>query len=159
MSKEMPAKKIARTKSAPRLVVAFGMVLVGIGLIVFGARGVLLDKVYIRTPKMLIRAEVADDETERVEGLSGRSGLDANKAMLFVFEKPGIQGIWMKDMKFAVDIVWLDGNKKVIKIEENVKPSSYPEIYGPPVKSLYVIEFASGQTSVLGVKINQTLSW
>ncbi|MEK7472271.1 MAG: hypothetical protein AAB624_03435 [Patescibacteria group bacterium] len=49
-------RKTVTTKSAPRLALAFGMVLIGLGLIGFGLRGVLEDRVYIRTPKMLIKA-------------------------------------------------------------------------------------------------------
>lgn len=159
MSKEMPVKKIVRTKSALKLALAVGMVLVGLGLVIFGLRGVLHNKVYIKTPKALIRAEVADDETERVLGLSGRDGLAENKAMLFVFEEPETHGIWMKDMKFAIDIVWLNKDKKVITISSNVKPDSYPKRYFPDSDSKYVIELAAGQASKLGIKTHQTLSW
>lgn len=159
MSKEMPAKKIVRTKSAPKLVLALGMVLVGAGLIVFGLRGVLEDKVYIKAPKMLIQAEVADDEAERTLGLSGRSSLSAGRAILFVFDKPGIHGIWMKDMKFAVDIVWLDSNKKVVAVEPRALPESYPKIFSPDEESLFVIELAQGRASELGIKVDEILSW
>lgn len=147
------------TKSVPRATLALSMVLVGLGLVVFGLRGVLEDKVYIRTPGMLIKAEVADDEAERTSGLSGRDGLNANRAMLFIFEEPGIHSIWMKDMKFPIDIVWLDSEKKVIAIERNVAPDTYPKVFGSKDKSLFVIELAEGQASKLGVRISQKLSW
>lgn len=135
------------------------MVLLGVGLLVFGLRGVLEDKVYIRIPKMLIRAEVADEEAERILGLSGRKGLNAGRAMLFIFDKSDTHGIWMKDMKFAIDIVWLDSAKKVIAIESNVQPDSYPKVYESKTKSLFIIELAAGQASKLGIKVGQILSW
>lgn len=155
----MPAKKTVRTKSAPKLVLAVGMVLVGLGLVVFGLRGVLEDRVYIRTPKMLIRAEVADTEAERTTGLSGRDGLSANRAMLFVFDKPDIHGIWMEGMKFAIDIVWLDHDKRVVTVQANVKPSSYPKVFEPKSESLYVIELAAGRAAELNIIVGQILSW
>lgn len=155
----MLTKKIAKTKSAPKPVLAVGMVLVGVGLVVFGLRGVLEDKVYIRTPKMLIRAEVSDDNTERTLGLSGRNSLSAGRAMLFVFDKPELHGIWMRDMKFAIDIVWLDSSKEVVAIQANAKPSSYPKVFQPRVKSVYVIELANGRAVELGIKVGQILSW
>lgn len=159
MLNETPNKKTVRTKSAPRLFLALGMVLVGVGLVIFGMRGVFEEKVYIRTPRMLVRAEVADEEAERVLGLSGRSGLNAGRAMLFIFDKSDTHGIWMKDMKFAIDIVWLDSAKKVIAIESNVQPDSYPKVYESKNKSLYIIELAAGQASKLGIKLGQVLSW
>ncbi len=159
MSKEMLNKKIVRTRSAPRLVLAVGMVLVGVGLVAFGLGGVLEKKVYIRTPKMLIRAEVSDDQTERTLGLSGRDNLSGGRAMLFVFDEPGTHGIWMKGMKFPIDIVWLDKNKRVVTIVPNVQAASYPKVFEPSEPSLYVIEFASGRSSELGIKTNQILHW
>lgn len=159
MVTELAEQEVEKTKSALRLGLAIGMVLVGLGLVVFGLRGVLQDKVYIRTPKALIRAEVADDEAERVLGLSGRDGLADNRAMLFVFDEPDIHGIWMKDMKFAIDIVWLDSNKKVISIEPNVTPDTYPKVFEPKSNSLYIIELAKNQASKLGIKVGQILSW
>lgn len=108
---------------------------------------------------MLIRAEVADEEAERILGLSGRKGLNAGRAMLFIFDKSDTHGIWMKDMKFAIDIVWLDSAKKVIAIESNVQPDSYPKVYESKTKSLFIIELAAGQASKLGIKVGQILSW
>jgi uncharacterized membrane protein (UPF0127 family) len=61
--------------------------------------------------------------------------------MLFVFDAPQRQGFWMKDMKFAIDIVWLDESKSIVHIESNVLPSSYPQIYRPDARAKYVIEF------------------
>lgn len=159
MSNTMPVKKIVKTKSAPRLYLALGTVLVGLGLVVFGLRGVLEEKVYIRTPKMLIRAEVADDEDERFLGLSGRDSLAVDRGMLFIFEKPDVNGIWMRDMRFAIDAVWLDSGKKVIAVERNVSPESYPKVFGPSGDSLYVIELEEGRASELDIKLGETLSW
>ena len=159
MLKETPAKKIVRTKSAPRLLLALGMVLVGVGLMVFGLRGVLEDRVYIRTPKMLIKAEIADDEEERVKGLSGRDSLDVDEGMLFIFDTPDEHGIWMRDMKFPIDVVFLDSNKKVIMIEEEVNPDNFPQIYAPEKPTKYIIELHSGTAINLGIKVGQILSW
>lgn len=159
MLNETPNKKIEKIKSAPKLVVAIGMVVVGVGLIAFGVRGVISPKVYIRTPKILLNAEVADDQNERTLGLSGRNGLSANQVMLFVFDKPDTYGMWMKDMKFAIDIVWLDSNKKVVEIEANVNPDSYPRVYKPASNSQFIIELAEGRAKELGIENGQTLSW
>ncbi|MEK7472289.1 MAG: DUF192 domain-containing protein [Patescibacteria group bacterium] len=152
-------RKTVTSKSAPRLVLAFVMVLAGLGLVVFGLRGVLEEEVFVRTPNMLIRAKVADDEAERTLGLSGRDGLDGNRAMLFIFDKPDIHSIWMKDMKFAIDIVWLDEDKKVVSIDAGVKPDTYPKKFKPDTPSKYVVEFAEGRASELGIKVDQILSW
>ena len=47
-----------------------------------------------------------------MKGLSGRDNLADDEGMFFVFEKSDIYPFWMKDMKFAIDIIWImeDGN-------------------------------------------------
>jgi len=87
---------------------------------------------------------IADTPSERTQGLSGRESLAENQAMLFVFDYPDYHKIWMKDMKFPIDVIWLDENKKITHIEENISPETYPATFFPPEKSLYIIEAYAG---------------
>jgi len=102
---------------------------------------------------------VSNTEELRTKGLSGRT--DLNGAMLFVFNTPSKYGFWMKDMNFPIDIVWLDSEKTVVHIENNVLPESYPKVFFPPLDSLYVLEFNSGfaieNNLTVGKKIEFTL--
>lgn len=87
---------------------------------------------------------IADTEEKREKGLGNRDSLPKNKGMLFVFDKIDIYGFWMKNMRFAIDIVWLDENKKIVHIEKNVLPDTFPNTFIPTQKSLYVIETNAG---------------
>jgi uncharacterized membrane protein (UPF0127 family) len=78
-----------------------------------------------------IKVDLALTEAEQEQGLSGRQSLAANEGMLFVFASPGDYQFWMKDMNFPIDMIWLDQNLKVIYIEKNATPISYPETFGP----------------------------
>jgi uncharacterized protein len=93
---------------------------------------------------VVLNIEVASTDAERQQGLSGRDGLGGNEGMLFIFEKRGYYGFWMKDMKFAIDMAWLDKNKKIIFIRNNVSPDTYPKSFGPSEPSLYVLETNAG---------------
>ncbi|MBI5465670.1 MAG: DUF192 domain-containing protein, partial [Candidatus Kerfeldbacteria bacterium] len=55
-----------------------------------------------------LTVEVADSLSSRVQGLSGRDKLGPNHGMLFLFSSPGQYEFWMKDMKFALDFLWLN---------------------------------------------------
>ena len=92
---------------------------------------------YLEVPLSLI---IANDPDSREKGLSGKEKLLPDSAMLFVFQQPDRYGIWMKDMKFPIDIIWLDENYKVVYFKENARPDSYPEIFLSPKKALYVLE-------------------
>ena len=61
--------------------------------------------------------------------------------MVFVFSAEGQRCFWMKDMNFAIDMVWLDSKKRVIALEQNVQPDSYPDSYCHD-GAQYVVEFA-----------------
>jgi uncharacterized membrane protein (UPF0127 family) len=64
--------------------------------------------------------EIADNDTKRQKGLSGRDKLDEKDGMLFIFPRSDYYNFWMNEMKIPLDFVWIDGNK-VIDLTENVQ--------------------------------------
>lgn len=91
-----------------------------------------------------VRVMLADTPQKRTRGLSGSAGLDSDEGMLFIFPKDGIYGFWMKDMHFAIDILWLSSDGTVVHIEENVSPESYPASFDPGKPARYVLELQAG---------------
>lgn len=83
---------------------------------------------------------VASTPEARARGLSETSQLDPNNGMLFVFDDIADHGIWMKDMNYPIDIVWLSDSKHVVHIEKNISPDTYPEIFRPSQPAKYVLE-------------------
>ncbi len=95
----------------------------------------------------LVSVEVADTIASRTQGLSGRDSLGINSGLLFVFDEPEEVGIWMKDMKFPIDIIWIDEEGVVIDVVEGATPESYPTVYTPYRDATYVLEVNSGFAS------------
>lgn len=91
-----------------------------------------------------LKIEIADTPDERQLGLSGRDGLPENHGLLFVFEKADTYGIWMKDMTFAIDVIWLSEDMRVVHIERSVAPESFPKVYRPDEPALFVLETPAG---------------
>ncbi len=104
-----------------------------------------------------LSADLAVTEDEQEKGLGGRSSLGDNQGMLFVFDKPDYISIWMKDMLFPIDIAWLDKDFKVITVQEDVSPNTYPKSYTPEKPSLYVLEVNAGYFKEHGVSAGDTL--
>jgi len=48
----------------------------------------------------------------------------------------------MKDTPIALDMLWIDSDKKIVSIKKNAKPCGLYQcdIIDPKVKSLYVLE-------------------
>lgn len=108
-----------------------------------------------------IYVEVADTIEKRSLGLGKRSGLKNGWGMLFVFEKRKHHRFWMKDMKFPLDIVWLD-NHKIVHILRDVQPvksGDSPPIMRPPVVCNFVLEINAGHASELKLHVGQRLNY
>ena len=99
----------------------------------------------------------ADSEMTRARGLSGLDALPQGRGMLFIFDTLDFWGIWMKEMRFPIDIVWLDSNFSVVHVEKNADPATYPSIFFPKKKAKYVIELPKGDTDRLNIVVGQTL--
>lgn len=108
-----------------------------------------------------LNIEIAGTDAKRVQGLSDKVGLTENEGMLFVFDKEGYYGFWMKDMNFSIDIAWLDKNKKITHIEKNVLPKTYPKVFyalknEEPILNLYVLETKASFFEKYGIKIGDS---
>ncbi len=105
-----------------------------------------------------IAVTVADDEAERMKGLSGVRSLRDLQGKLFIFERDGNHGIWMKDMLIPLDILWIDKDLKVIHIEENVYPETYPTVFAPSIDARFVLEMNAHFVSSLKIKVGDRLT-
>ena len=83
------------------------------------------------------------------------SPIDPNA--LFIFEDNQKHGIWMKDMLFSLDILWLDQSLKVVHIERDISPETFPSIYSPEVRSGFVLELNAGETELYNINIGDSL--
>lgn len=90
--------------------------------------------------KTPLRVYVVRHEAERIRGLSGRTSLGPTEGMLFVFAENDYHGIWMKDMKFPIDIMWIDEKGTIIDAVESALPESFPRVFEPKIPARYVIE-------------------
>ncbi len=114
--------------------------------------------VEVQIGNVVIQAEVADNSIERVRGLLGREELPENTGMLFIFDKPGFHGIWMKDMLFPIDIVWISEDFIVVHIEEDISPETYPEVFEPGEEARYILETNAGFAAENNVLLGETIS-
>ena len=84
--------------------------------------------------------------------------------MLFVFENKGTYGFWMKDMEFAIDIIWIDENKNIVDIVENAAPQPGKKekeltVYKPRNDALYVLEVNAGLSNLNNLQIGDKVAF
>ncbi|MGQ0810041.1 MAG: DUF192 domain-containing protein [Nitrospiraceae bacterium] len=111
----------------------------------------------IKTPNgVTIHAELADTTLKRAQGLMYREHLSNDRGMLFIFGDAQLWTFWMKNTKIPLDIIWMDGKKKIIHIERNVPictrtDDGCPQ-YQPHEVAEYVLEIAGGRADALNLK-------
>jgi len=96
------------------------------------------------------------------KGLAVKNQLKEDEAMLFIFEESAKQSFWMKDMKFPIDIMWLDSDGKVVHIEQNLQPCIPVLIclsYSPDINSQYVLETVAGFTQRHNVNVGTDIDF
>ena len=103
-----------------------------------------MTSIYISGPQISrFIVEVVNTPEALSQGLSGRTTLLPRQGMLFVFPTNTVHNMWMPNMYFPLDIVWIDQNKTIIKIYENVVPCSGTHncmSYSSVKPALYAIE-------------------
>jgi uncharacterized membrane protein (UPF0127 family) len=107
----------------------------------------------------ILKTQVAKTEVDREKGLGSKKCIEDNQAMLFEFEESGYYPFWMKDMKFPIDIIWLDSNKKVVTTKTNILPSTYPRTFTNTKPAQYVLELKAGNTNNLDISNKTNVSF
>ncbi|MCC7289792.1 DUF192 domain-containing protein [bacterium] len=109
----------------------------------------------IKVGDQKLMVNLAETEQERSKGLSGRERLDGEEGLLFVFSRDVQSPFWMRDMKFAIDIIFIDQNFFVTGIKNDAQPCESilkcPLII-PNDKYRYVLEVNSGYANLHGIK-------
>lgn len=116
---------------------------------------IVFRQVVINGEQMMIE-EVGDSQSLKL-GLAKYDYLPINQGMLFVFQEDDYHGIWMKNMKFPIDIIWLDEDFSVVDIIDNVRPESYPKVFYPKDLARHVLELNAGRVEELEIIIGDNL--
>ncbi len=87
-----------------------------------------------------IKVTIADELREQKQGLSGVVELGQFEGKLFIFPQEDFYSMWMKDMLFPIDIFWINNNMRVVHIEQNVSPDTYPDSFTSTEPARFVLE-------------------
>ena len=101
--------------------------------------------------------EVVENEDDKKRGLSGRSNIRDDQGMIFIYAEQDRRCMWMKDMNFSIDIIWLDENEVISHIEANVTPETYPNSFCGETDAKYVIELKGGVADSNGVRVGDNV--
>lgn len=94
--------------------------------------------------------ELAATEAEREKGLMYRKSLPEGQGMLFDFYRDQEVGFWMKNTYIPLDMIFIRGDGRILRIAENTEPLSEKIVpSGGPVRA--VLEVIGGTARKLGI--------
>ncbi|MGB7295950.1 MAG: DUF192 domain-containing protein [Candidatus Aminicenantales bacterium] len=108
-----------------------------------------------------VTAELAVTVEARARGLMFREEIQEDQAMLFLFEDEDIHSFWMKNMRFSIDILWLDRERRIVHLEASVPPCLREPCpsYAPGAPAAYVLELRSGSAEKHGLSESDRLEF
>lgn len=110
-----------------------------------------------------LELEVVNTPDSITLGLSGRDKIGAD-GMLFVFGQPRRPVFWMKEMKFNLDLIWINEGK-IVEITPNVPaPAVTTPLYELPTYTPQqavdmVLEVEAGNAKLWNVQAGDTITF
>ncbi|MFC1567122.1 DUF192 domain-containing protein [bacterium] len=111
-------------------------------------------KLLNKTQNSLLTENMQEANTifKKIKGLLGRKSIGEDECLLI----PGAKQIHCFFMRFPIDIVFLDKNKKIIKIYKNFKPYRMTSFI---FFAKHVLEFKVGFCESKNTKLGDALEW
>lgn len=89
-----------------------------------------------------LKVEVADTDPHRARGLMHRDKLGSDDGMLFVFEEPAYQSMWMKNTLIPLSVAFIDRQGRILNILDMEPQTLDSHMSAGP--ALYAIETNKG---------------
>ncbi|MCL4501540.1 MAG: DUF192 domain-containing protein [Deltaproteobacteria bacterium] len=113
---------------------------------------------WVTVGKVKVKAEVVGTPEKLYLGLGKRPSLPEGQGMLFVMPQRQIQVFCMRDMRFALDFIWLAPGR-VAGLTRNVSPRDQEACYRSPEPVNYVLEVPAGFCDRHGIKVGDKAAW
>ena len=110
------------------------------------------------TTRASVTVEIADTNSKREVGLMYRKHMDPDSGMIFLFKSPTILKFWMHNTELPLDMIFADGNRRVVGIVGNAQPFS-EKLLGPDAESQYVLEVNAGFCARQRIKAGDRLDF
>ena len=118
----------------------------------------------VKIDGIVLEVQIADTDPGRARGLMFQEPLPLDEGMLLVFDDSNKRSIWMLNMQFPLDVIWIDDNSKVVFIEKNVPPCktaletvTCPSYKGGSKDAKYVLEVTAGFVDTFKITTESTL--
>jgi hypothetical protein len=114
-------------------------------------------EIVTKTQRQTFEVEVASTREQRARGLMFRKEITKRGGMLFDFGHDQEIRMWMKDTLIPLDMVFIESDGRVLRIEQNAEPESLSVISsGGPAR--LVLEVKAGTAKRFGISAGDRVS-
>lgn len=114
-----------------------------------------LPTVTVAAPNAVLTLQIARTEVQRERGLMAYASLPPHTGMVFVFDRDGDVGFWMKDTLIPLDMIFVGNDGVVRSVDADVPVVSphLPDLQIPIEQGTarYVIELPAGEAATDGI--------
>ena len=104
----------------------------------------------------VIRAEVAAEDAERERGLMFRQQLGPSQGMVFLFDRPATQCMWMRNTLIPLSVAFIDNDGRVLNVEEMAAQTDDNHCAAGPAR--YALEMNKGWFAKHGIVAGAKIS-
>jgi hypothetical protein len=115
----------------------------------------------VKIDGIVLEVQIADTDPRRARGLMFQEQLPLDEGM---WDDANKRSIWMLNMQFPLDVIWIDDNSQVVFIEKNVPPCktaletvTCPSYKGGSNDAKYVLEVTAGFVEEFKITTESTL--
>lgn len=105
-----------------------------------------------------IDIEIAENDTERTQGLMFRKSMEESRGMLFTFEIEKVQGFWMRNTLISLDIIYVNADLEIVKIQRRTQPLSEVSLTSD-FPAQYVVEVIGGYCTKYNIKEGDSIKF
>ena len=141
---------------------AFAVIFLGLFVFQRGAAGTASfgeDELAIVSPggaRHIFKIEIAETQQQLAQGLMFRDHMDGDRGMLFIYPSLEEATMWMHNTQIALDMLFIDGEGKVVSIAANNRPYDDRQIPShKPVRA--ALEINAGKAAELGLAVGDKI--
>lgn len=143
------------------IIIIFSLLVVSLSLYFLFFKNKESNNISLKIKNKTYQVEIASTINQKSKGLSNRSELCSNCAMLFVFNKDKTLPFWMKDTLIPLDLIWINSQYQVVDIQtaqpETETSVTKLRIYQNKEPAKYVLETNAGDSQKIKLEIGDTI--
>lgn len=101
-----------------------------------------------------VRVEIADTDATRERGLMGRTALDEDAGMLFIWPEDSSSAFWMKDTPLRLTVAFISADGRILRMLDMEPCTADPcPVYDPRETYRMALEVRQGALDRRGVRV------